>query len=196
VNRGERPNVSTNVSGRTGAGAILVACACLALAACGATHHPSGSTQQPSNSTQPPPSSTPQPPTQTASTSGPTPAARYLTIAEAGNRALDEAFDDGLEGEDANNLAAAQADLRSAAATERLFDQRLAAIAFPPAIKRTADALIAVNEARADLTARLASVGTLAALHQAETQLDAANEPVEAQVKAIRAQLGLPPPPP
>jgi hypothetical protein len=123
----------------------------------------------------------------------PSPSAQYLKIADAGNDALEEAFD-ALEGKDANNLSAAQADLRDAAATERLFDRRLDAIDFPAEIEATADALVKVNEARAALTTRAATAPTITALRDYEKQLDAANEPVEVQVKLIRTQLGLPPP--
>src|SRR4051794_2834723 len=48
-------------------------------------------------------------------------AARYRAIAEAGNRRLDHDFD-AFEGRDHDRLAAADADLRDIAATERRFD--------------------------------------------------------------------------
>ena len=48
--------------------------------------------------------------------------ARYLVIATAGNRRLNADFDP-LERRDRNDLARAKADLRDAAATERLFSQ-------------------------------------------------------------------------
>ncbi len=79
-------------------------------------------------------------------------AARYLAIANAGNRRLQAELDP-FEGRDRNNLVRAKADLRDAAATERLFDSRLLAIAFPPATERVARELYRVNEARARLTA-------------------------------------------
>ena len=119
--------------------------------------------------------------------------AQYLAIANAGNEALERDFD-ALEGPDADDLAAAHADLQDAAATEHRFDRRLDAIAFPPAIEATANALIKVNEDRAALTTRAAATPSIAGLREFEKQLDAANEPVEVQVKLIRRQLGLPPP--
>ena len=120
-------------------------------------------------------------------------AARYLVIAQAGNVHLDRDFDS-LEGPDRNDLARARADLRDAAATERLFDQRLLGIPFPPAIENVARALYRINQVRADLTYGASFASTLAFLHSYEPPLDAANVPVERLVRTIRRQLGLPPP--
>jgi hypothetical protein len=120
-------------------------------------------------------------------------AARYLAIAEAGNRRLDHDFDP-LEGRDRNNLIRAQADLRDAAATERLFDRRLLQIPFPAATERIAQRLYRINQARATLTAAAAVATSLRWLHSYEPALEAANEPVEEAVEAIRRLLGLPPP--
>jgi HrpA-like RNA helicase len=121
-------------------------------------------------------------------------AAAYLRIANAGNHRLEADFD-GLEGPDRRDLAAARADLRDAAATEHLFDRRLMAMRFPPATERIARALFQLNEARARLTAAAAAAATsLTQLHAYEQLLDSANVPVEQQVRAIRRQLGLPPP--
>ena len=120
-------------------------------------------------------------------------AARYLAIAQAGNSHLERDFDS-LEGRDHRDLARAQADLRDAAATERLFDRRLLAITFPPAIERVARALYRINQVRAQLTYGASFATTLAFLHSYEPSLDAANVPVERFVRTIRSQLGLPPP--
>lgn len=120
-------------------------------------------------------------------------AARYLTIATAGNSRLEIDFDR-LNGPDRGQLAAARADLRDAAATERLFDRRLLATAFPPQTETVAKHLAAVNETRADLTATAAAVTSLRLLRQYEKRLTASNAPVEAAVTTIRSQLGLPPP--
>ena len=120
-------------------------------------------------------------------------AARYLAIAQAGNSHLDRDFDS-LESRDRNDLARAKADLRDAAATERLFDQRLLAIPFPPAIERVARTLYRVNQLRAQLTYGASFAATLAFVHSYEPSLDAANVPVERLVRAIRRELGLPPP--
>ncbi len=121
-------------------------------------------------------------------------AARYLAIAQAGNRRLDHDFD-ALDGRDRDHLAAADADLRDITATERLFDQRLAGISFPAQTEKTARQLIAANQARALLTQTAASSVSLPQLHRYLPLLAQANEPVEAVVRLIRSQLGLPPPP-
>ncbi len=120
-------------------------------------------------------------------------AARYLAVAAAGNRRLEADFDR-LNGPDRADLAAARADLRDAAATERLFDQRLARIAFPAGTKTIARLLVMSNQARAELTAAAAASASLSRLHAFERQLTAANGPVEEAVTVIRGQLGLPPP--
>ena len=120
-------------------------------------------------------------------------AARYLAIAQAGNRRLEHDFD-ALDGRDRNHLAAADADLRDVAATERLFDHQLLGIAFPPETQKTARLLITANQARAQLTQTAASSASLHQLHGYQRRLNQANGPVEAVVRVIRGQLGLPPP--
>lgn len=120
-------------------------------------------------------------------------AARYLAIANAGNRRLDADFGP-LEGRDRNRLAAGEADLRDAAATERLFDRRLLQIVFPPATEQVARLLYRVNQARAALTIAAAASTSLPQLHAYQRRLSAANRPVEQAVRTIRRQLGLPPP--
>jgi hypothetical protein len=115
-------------------------------------------------------------------------------IAGAGNRRLNADFDP-LEGRDRNDLVRARADLRDAAATERVFDRRLLRIVFPSDTELVAHDLYRVNQARASLTAAAAASTSLRRLHAYERQLDAANRPVEQAVRAIRRQLGLPPPP-
>jgi hypothetical protein len=91
-------------------------------------------------------------------------------------------------------LAAARADLRDAAATERVFDQRVARIAFPERTETIARLLVMSNQARSELTAIAAGSVSLSRLHASERQLTAANEPVEDAVIVLRSQLGLPPP--
>jgi hypothetical protein len=120
-------------------------------------------------------------------------AARYLAIAAAGNRRLETDFDR-LNGSDRADLAAARADLRDAAATERAFDQRLARIAFPAGIETIAQLLVLSNQARSELTAAAAASVSLSRLEAFERQLTAANGPVEDAVIVLRSQLGLPPP--
>jgi hypothetical protein len=104
------------------------------------------------------------------------PAARYLAIATAGNRRLDAAFGR-LQRRDRNRLAAAEADLRDAAATERLFDRRLLQLVFPPRTEQAARLLYRVNQARAALTTAAAASTSLRQLHAYQRRLTAANRP-------------------
>jgi hypothetical protein len=120
-------------------------------------------------------------------------AARYLVIARAGNRRLEADFGP-FEKRDRNDLVRAKADLRDAAATERLFDRRLHRIVFPPETERVARDLYRANQARARLTAAAAASTSLRGLRSYEPLLNAANAPVEQAVTTIRRQLGLPPP--
>jgi hypothetical protein len=93
-----------------------------------------------------------------------------------------------------SDLAAAEADLRAEAVTERRFDRQLAAIPFPPGIAAMARALIEVNQSRAALTDRQARAASLARLHSFASQHRAADAAVEFGVRLIRQPLGLPPP--
>jgi hypothetical protein len=120
-------------------------------------------------------------------------AARYLAIAQPANRQLDHDFD-GLEDNDDSHLAAADADLRAAAATEQRFDRLLLGITFPAGTAAIIRILYTVNQERAQLTVTAAASTSLLQLHGYEQRLDAANQPVEKAVRAIRSQLGLPPP--
>ena len=119
--------------------------------------------------------------------------ADYLSIAEPANHRLDvevDAYADNAH----RDLAAAEKALRAEAATERHFDRQLAAISFPPAIEVTARALIRVNEIRAKLTLKQAAAHSIAALLSFTATHDAADAELEAQVRIIRSELGLPPP--
>ena len=129
----------------------------------------------------------------TTGTARQTLAARYLAIAQPANRQLDHDFD-GLEDNDDAHLAAAEADLRAAAATERRFDRLLLGIAFPAGTEAIVRLLYTVNQQRAQLTVTAAASRSTQQLHGYEQRLDAANEPVEQAVRVIRSQLGLPPP--
>lgn len=119
-------------------------------------------------------------------------AERYPAIAAAGNRRLDIDFGR-PDGRDRSGLAAARTDLRDAAATERLFDQRLARIAFPAGTEMIARVLVLSNQARAQLTTAAAGSLSLPQLQARRRQLTAANGPVEEAAGVIRSQLGLPP---
>jgi len=119
--------------------------------------------------------------------------ARYLAIAEPANHRLDaevDAYADNAR----HNLAAAENALRAEAATERKFDRQLAEISFPPAIEATAHALIRVNEIRVNVTLKQAAAHSIRALLSFTATHNAADAEVEAQVRVIRSELGLPPP--
>ena len=116
----------------------------------------------------------------------------YLAIARPANRRLETDFD-GLD-DHRNDLAAAKADLRDAAATERQFDRRLLALKLPAATETVARLLVTANEARARLTTAAAASTSLSQLHRYEPRLTAANASVEEAVRVIRSQMGLPPP--
>jgi hypothetical protein len=120
-------------------------------------------------------------------------AARYLAIAQPANHQLEHEFDS-LKDKENSNLAAAQADLRAAAATERRFDRQLIAITFPKQTEPIVRLLYRVNEARAELTSTAAAATSLRQLRGYQRRLDAANQPVEDAVQVIRSQLALPPP--
>jgi hypothetical protein len=92
------------------------------------------------------------------------------------------------------HAAAAQADLRAVAATERSFDRQLIALSFPPRTEPVVRLLYRVNQARAALTSAAASAMSVRELRGYQRRLDAANEPVENAVRVIRDQLDLPPP--
>ena len=121
-------------------------------------------------------------------------AARYLAIARPANRELDHEFDGFDDHIKDGDLAAARADLRAAVVTERRFDRQLIALSFPPRTEPFVRLLYRVNQARAALTSTAAGVTWLRELRAYQRRLDAANEPVEAAVRVIRGQLGLPPP--
>jgi hypothetical protein len=120
-------------------------------------------------------------------------AAAYLKIASAGNRRLEVDFNR-LNGRDHGHRAAAEADLRDAAATERLFDRRLLQLKFPQATELIARFLTWANQSRAQLTATAARSASRRQLARYRRQLDGASVPVEQAVGIIRARLGLPPP--
>jgi hypothetical protein len=172
---------------RAGAGAAALGCAAVLGAGCGAG--PGTPTPAPAVSAARPASGGVIAPSQRRAL-----AAKYLAIALPANRRLDMAFTR-LERRDGGRPAAARADLRAAAATERMFDRRLLQIAFPPPLAAVARLLYRANQARARLTEAAAALPGLSRLHRAERALHAANRPVEDAVTVLRSGLGLPPPP-
>src|SRR5436190_18319569 len=167
---------------RAGAGLVLAGAALLA-AGCSGAGRPAAAA----------PASPAAPAAQTISPAQRKAAARsYLAIARPANRRLETDFG-GLD-DHRGDLAAARADLRDAAATERQFDRRLLALKLPAATETVTRLLVTANEARARLTTAAAASTSLSQLHRYEPRLTAANRPVEAAVRVIRSQLGLPPP--
>ncbi len=170
---------------RCGVALVLAGCAALITGGCGAARTAPAPRHQSAS-----------PAAHTAPATGPSrrvAAARYLAIAVQGNRRLEIDFNR-LAGRDRGRLAAAEADLRDAAATERRFDRRLLTIAFPAAVEPIARLLFQANQARASLTSAAAAAASLRQLGWYERRLSAANQPVEEAVRVIRSQLGLPPP--
>jgi hypothetical protein len=119
---------------------------------------------------------------------------KYLAIAQPANRELDHEFDGFGDHVKDGQLAAAQADLRAVAATERRFDRQLIALSFPPRTEPIVRLLYRVNQARAALTSVAAGAMSVSELRGYQRRLAAANEPVEDAVRVIRDQLDLPPP--
>ena len=120
-------------------------------------------------------------------------AAAYLAVAKPANRRLDTE-NDGFSDEEHGDLAAAESDLRAEAATERRFDQQLSTIGFPPQIAVPVQALIQANARRITLTLRQARSSSVSGLLSFAHRHQAADAAVEAQVKVVRRDLGLPPP--
>ena len=118
---------------------------------------------------------------------------RYLAIARPANHRLDHEVDSFADHQ-RSDLAAAGADLRAEAVTERRFDRQLAAIPFPPWIAVMARATIRANQSRAALADREARSASLARLHSYAARHRAADASVEFGVRLIRQALGLPPP--
>ena len=167
--------------------ALLAGCCLAGLAGCGSAAQPSGPSAGISIGS-PRPLSYGTPAQRRAL------AVRYLVIAKAGNHHLDVAFGR-FNGRDRGHLAAAEADLRAAAATEQLFDRRLLAMPLPPGIEFVARVLVAVNQKRIALTLLAARSSSLRELNALRPRLEAVNGPVAEGSAVIRDQLGLPPPP-
>jgi hypothetical protein len=165
---------------RSALGPAAVVCLALGAAGCGPPHHPAA---RPSD----------RPGASSAAPGIRALAADYLAIARPANHRLDIEVS-AYAKHARHDLAAAADALRAQAATERHFDRQLAAIPFPRAIDATARALIGVNEIRARLTEQQAAATSIPALLSFSGRHKAADAQVEAQVRVIRAELGLPPP--
>lgn len=91
-----------------------------------------------------------------------------------------------------HKLAAAKLDLSKEAKTEASFDNQLGQITFPPAADPHADLLIAADENRIKLIRLQMKAKTLRKLRSFDARDQAADVAVEAQVRIIRRDLGLP----
>jgi hypothetical protein len=171
------------------AATAAAACGALAATACG-TSAPGGSRPA---SGRAPQAASGSPAGPAAAVPQPVLAARYLAIARPANERLDHDFD-GLGDASHDNLQAAAADLRAAAATERTFDRQLMRLALPAAEEKIARIMVLANQARARLSDEAAAASTLTGLHHYLPLLTAANAPVEDAVRVLRSQLRLPPP--
>jgi len=121
-------------------------------------------------------------------------ASLYTNVAAPADRAL--APDIATYSHDMNsNLAAAKLDLQKQVQAETSFDNQLGDITFPPAPDPHADLLIAADQKRIKLIKQQMQARTLRKLRSFNAQDLAANAVVEAQVKIIRQDLGLPPAP-
>jgi hypothetical protein len=109
------------------------------------------------------------------------------------NRRLDAEVD-GFTDHEHHDLAAAEAALRGEAATERRFDRLLREIPLSPRLATTSLALIRANERRASLTGSQARSSSVTELLSFDGLHRAADAAVEAQVRILRRDLGLPPP--
>ena len=121
-------------------------------------------------------------------------AKRYMSIATPANTVLDKSFDALSDHKrDGDGVSASVPLLRTIALTERTFDRELLALKLPAQMGTTAAALVTANEARGNLTTQATTATSVPSLNQYETELDAMNAPVEAQVRILRKDLGLPP---
>jgi hypothetical protein len=119
-------------------------------------------------------------------------ASLYSNIADPANRLL--AAD--LQAYGVNrlhNLAAAKLDLSNEVKTDTAFDNQLGQITFPSAADPHADTLIALDAKRIKLIQLQLQATSLRKLRALDSQVEAASAAVDAQVKIMRQDLGLPP---
>lgn len=92
-----------------------------------------------------------------------------------------------------HHLAAAKLDLSNEVKTETSFDNQLGEITFPPAPDPHADTLTALDAKRIKLIKLQLQATSLRKLRAFDSRVQAASAAVEAQVKIMRQDLGLPP---
>jgi hypothetical protein len=90
------------------------------------------------------------------------------------------------------NLAAAKSDLSNEVKAETAFDTQLGEVTFPPAADPHAEQLAAADAKRIKLIKLQLQVKSLRKLRALDSQVQAASAAVDAQVKIMRADLGLP----
>jgi hypothetical protein len=90
------------------------------------------------------------------------------------------------------NLAAAKSDLSNEVQAETAFDSQLGTITFPPAPDPHADQLITADAKRIKLIKLQLQVRSLRKLRALDSQVQVASAAVDAQIKIMRADLGLP----
>jgi hypothetical protein len=90
------------------------------------------------------------------------------------------------------NLAAAKLDLSNEVKAETSFDTQLGTITFPPAADPHADDLTAADAKRIKLIELQLKAPSLRKLRAFDSRVEAASAAVDAQVKIMRADLGLP----
>lgn len=95
--------------------------------------------------------------------------------------------------DEGKNLAAAEAALTAAVASEHAFDASLAGIELPPAITPLARALIRANEARAGLTAEQSQSSSLTQLRSFDHRVQAASAAVQTEMKLLGTAIATPP---
>jgi hypothetical protein len=120
-------------------------------------------------------------------------ARQYLAVAAPANKALDHEVDE-FEDAQHDDLAKAIDALHGQARVERSFDQKLAAIDFPPPVSTIAHLLVLANQDRIALILQEAKATSVAGLATFRKRHAAADEAVERQARLLRKLLGLPPP--
>jgi hypothetical protein len=119
-------------------------------------------------------------------------ASLYSNLADPANRLL--AAD--LQAYGVNrlhNLAAAKLDLSNEVKTDTAFDNQLSQITFPPAADPHADTLTALDAKRIKLIKLQLQATSLRKLRAFDSRVEAASAAVDAQVRIMRQDLGLPP---
>lgn len=116
----------------------------------------------------------------------------YVSVASPANQAL-AAEMDGYSKNLGHDLSAAKSDLMSEAQTEASFDNQLSQVGFPSAAETAETDLIQADQARAKLIKLQAQASSFTQMQSFSSRVQAADAGVEAQVKLIRQDLGLPP---